>query len=783
MKYSKTKMNLALSLIALGSITQGSNKAEAFELEEVVVTAQKRSQSVQDIPLAVTGLTSDGMEQLGISNSNDISAQVPNMQVSGPFGDVQPIFSIRGISMSDYSSNQASPIGVYADEAYLGATYTHGLNFLDVERIEVLRGPQGTLYGKNTTGGAINIVTKTPSINEPISGNLKLGFGNYGSKTVSGAIENTLIEDVLAVRAAFKYNEDDGYYKNKLGGDDLAQKAYKAGRVAVNWQPTESLSAVLKYTAGKSDPRSTPPRSEGRIPSPSGGNVNLAGYQRTAGLDFHEGEIGSVGKTEVDMEQVVMSLTYDTENYSFVSITSWYDAEYSQLADTDGGPQRLGESLWRSDTDAVSQDLRIVSDLDGPLNFTVGLYYGKEDLNQNNIYALYDTATILNGTPTGDLLESFGLGDHRLSTTKESLAGYGQFRLELTDALGLDIGIRYTEDESSLDYLNFSRLNYDGSPLGSWLPGNTSGFNTPFIPPELDALNGTGFFLTGPYTQASAPTFDVTEREWSGKISLDYQFETAMVYISYSEGYRSGSFNGGTYYSPGQTLDDVYAEPEFIDAWEIGFKADMFDSRLRINGAAFYYEYENQQFINLVGISGNLENAGASEIAGIEFELWAQPVENLTLQTTIGWLDTEFTELELGRPQSQGGGSIDLKGNELISSPELNFSFSVDYDIYLSNEYLLRLHLDASYQDDQWFSAFNDDAGYEEIRQDNYWLYNARMSVEFGDASEYTLAVWGKNLTDEEYDTYALNFQESFGFDYFLAGSPRTYGLDFKYNF
>ena len=137
--------------------------AAAQQLEEIIVTATKRAESAQDIPIAVTGVTADMLDKLGFENANDVSAQVPNMQVSGPYGDVQPIFSIRGVSMSDYSSNQASPIGVYVDEAYLGPVYSHGANFFDIERLEVLRGPQGTLYGKNTTGGAINIITRTPT--------------------------------------------------------------------------------------------------------------------------------------------------------------------------------------------------------------------------------------------------------------------------------------------------------------------------------------------------------------------------------------------------------------------------------------------------------------------------------------------------------------------------------------------------------------------------------------------------------------------------------------------
>ncbi len=768
MKAIRNKLSSVVSLLTVGAIGVGSPVAKAITLEEVVVTAQKRSQSVQDIPLAVTGLTSDGMEQLGISNSNDLSAQVPNMQVSGPYGDVQPIFSIRGISMSDFNANQASPVGVYADEAYLGATYTHGMNFLDVERLEVLRGPQGTLYGKNTTGGAVNIITRTPEINGPTSGDLKAGFGNFGRKEFSGAIESSIVEDVIAARVAFKYKKDDGYFENKLGGGDLGQTDFKAGRIALNWQPTEDFNAVLKYTVGRSDARSTPPRPEGRL----AGGVDLAGYQRN-GLDFHEGELDQAGATKVDMDQAVLTLNYDTENYTFVSVSSWYEADYSQQADTDGGPTNLAGSAFGSDTESISQDLRVSSDFDGAINFVSGIYYAKEKMNLHNQFTLYDTTTILSGSPDAPFFEDFGVGDHRLSTEKTSLALYGQFRFELSDALGLDFGIRYTRDENSLDYLNFSRIDTDGNPLGTWLPGNVTGLNTPFVPPSLNS--GVGFFTHGAYTLESAPTFDEVEREFSGKVSLDYQFESSMAYISYSEGYRSGSFNGGTFYVPPQKLEDVYAAPEFIDAWEVGFKSDLLDGQLRINGAAFYYEYTDQQFINFVGVSGELTNAGGADILGLEFELWAQPLDSLTLQAAVGWLDTEYTELELS--------GLNLKGNELISAPEINFSFAVDYEIPIGDSYNLRAHFDANFQDDQWYSAFNDAAGYDQIKQDSYWIYNARMTVEFGSAEEYSVALWGKNLSDEEYDTYAINLQQGFGLDYFLGGAPRSYGIEVSYKY
>jgi iron complex outermembrane receptor protein len=492
-----------------------------------------------------------------------------------------------------------------------------------------------------------------------------------------------------------------------------------------------------------------------------------------------------VGTTTVDLDQAILRLTYDTDTWSIVSVSSWYDAEYFQAVDTDGSPLTSLEIDWQSETDAISQDLRFVSDFSGAFNFIAGIYYGKEDLAMQNLLTLYEDPTIIVGTPLGDLLTDFGMVDQRLNTVKESLAAYAQFRFNISERLGVDIGLRYTNDKNSLDYVNISRLDLNGNPLGSWVPGNITGtaVDNAFLPPEFDPA-GVGFYIDGPYTLDSAPTFDQTEREWSGKISMDYTMsESMMSYLSYSRGYRSGNFNGGLYYVP-RPLEDAYASPEFVNAYEVGLKAEFLNGRLRANTAAFYYDYTDQQFVNVVGVSTFLENAGKSEILGLEVELWAQATENLTLKASLGWLDTEYTELQLANTiTSDPADQIDLAGNDLISAPDFNFSFAADYQFNLSGDRALVAHLDANFQDDQWFSAYNDSIGYGQIRQDDYWLVNARLSLIFGVEENYVLSAWAKNLMDEEYDSYAINVQAGFGFDYYLSGRPRTYGLEFNYFF
>lgn len=801
------RLSLAISAIsvALGNVAQA---ADEFSLEEVVVTAQKRSESMQEVPVAVSAIGSNDIEALGWDNPTDVASQVPNMQVSAPLGEAQPIFAIRGISMSDYSPSQASPIGVYADEAYLGSTYTHGMSMFDIERIEVLRGPQGTLYGKNTTGGAINIITRTPDVDGVTTGYATVGVEDFGGKSASTAIESPLIDGKLAARLALKYKKDDGHWENN-NGPDMAQTDYRAGRLTLNWEPTDDLSAVLKITSGKSTPRSAVPRAEGTLP----GGMTLAGIVPEG--KNNEGSISYVGKTETEMTAVNLKLTYETEDYSFVSVSSFYDADYLAESDTDGTAATMLAIDWQSDSEAFGQDFRIVSDYDGPFNFIAGVYYGHEDINTNILHREFfgDPAVpvVLNNLSAAmGAMGNTAMQDHfaalalaapnmgqvqrRFDVVKESFAAYTHMTYDISDDLGLTVGLRYTEDENTRNYINYSRLDADGNPLGSWLPGNllsspfiALGIDAPFVTSGLAATTGlpAGMFLDGPYTTASGEERSEKEDAVTGKIALDYQLtEDVMLYTSYSKGFRSGSFNNGLVYADQSNDNGAYAAPEYVDAYEVGFKGEFFDRRLRLNANYFFYEYEDQQFINQVGISAQLVNAGGADIQGIEVELLAMPMEGLTLQAGLGLIDAEYTELDLPRLSTplDPSDTIDLEGNEPVSSPEVNFNFAVDYEFEPTDTLIARAHLDGTFTDDQWFSAYNDQDGHQDIRQDDYWIYNARLTV--SDTSEkYALSLWVQNLTDEEFDLYGINLQGGFGFNYFLEGAPRTYGADFTVRF
>jgi iron complex outermembrane receptor protein len=276
-----------------------------------------------------------------------------------------------------------------------------------------------------------------------------------------------------------------------------------------------------------------------------------------------------------------------------------------------------------------------------------------------------------------------------------------------------------------------------------------------------------------------------SEGEFSGKVSVDFHVsDTAMIYAIVSRGYRSGSFNNGLVYSDQPNENGTYADPEFVDAYEVGVKSSFLAGQMHLNAALFYYDYQDQQFANQVGISAQLANAGGAEIRGAEVELVATLTNRITIRAGVGLLDTEYTQLSLPRLSTllDPTDSIDLKGNNLVSSPDVNFNYAIDYEVPVGSNWSLRIDLNGSYLDDQWFSAYNDEDGHADIRQKAYWLHNARMIVRSTD-NRLAFSVFGRNLFDESYDVFAINLQGGFGYNYFLEGRPGIYGVDFTYRY
>ena len=784
-----------LRLIAAGIATLAMTSTSFADpaIEEVVVTAQKRVERLQEVPVSVTVLSSAALERLKLRDTTEIAAQIPNMQISTPLGDSFPVISMRGVSQDDTGLSQSGPVGLYVDEVYKGSPAFQSVQMFDLERLEVLRGPQGTLYGKNTTGGLVSFTTKKPSFED--SSYLTLGYGSYSRKEAVGAFESSLIDNVLAVRVAGTWRKGDGWRDNKFpGGKDTNALDEWGGRVTALYRPVEQLEIVLRLSASDSNPvnygYSAHPQPGGAggglyelFNSPTLGLPGVLGvtppagaaqtsYVPTPGLGDFDIEENKTEKREVENKAVALSIGWEvSDGYTINSITSWDDGEFLSR-EGDGTPQTIFGSDYLGDANQISQDLRLTSDLDGPFNFIWGAYFSEEevkapvnlplytdlDLNVDGIFDFNDcldpilfsagagsfatpgaqaveAALLGSGLSLGDLA---GLGcqaRNSFTQTRTSIATYFDGRYDINDALTLRFGLRYTDDEIEMtDY--------------------------------IAALYGSDNILVAPtITQELLPQDIITDGEWTGRVGIDYRFgNDKMIYAAYAEGYRSGAFNGQAFFDPAEM---VVVPAEYVDSWEIGFKSLWLENRLRLNGAAFHYDYSNQQFLNVDSETAvqQLASIESSSINGFELELTAAVTEALTLTSGLGWLDTEVKKGELS--------GVNIKGNKLPQSPEWNFNLSLDYDLVLGDVGTLVLHIDTSWADDRYFDVFNS----ESIAEDAYWLHNARITFEDADAI-YSVSLWVKNIANKVYVTKPFDLIEFANATFSQIGAPRMFGIE-----
>lgn len=730
----KKMYSLILSTVASMIAVACNGAMQGYVIEEVIVTSQKRAESLQDVPISVTALSGEDLIGLKLRSSTEIGAQVPNMQIQTPYGDSQPVIALRGVSMSDYSHNQSSPVAMYVDEVYKSVGALQALQLFDLERIEVLRGPQGTLYGKNATGGAVNFITRQPEFER--AAYLTLGIGNYNRWEVNGAVQEMLIDDTLAVRAALMYTELDGYVENRLPGfDDQSATDDWAARVSVLYAPVTDLEALLRFHKS---------RSEAANYGTLGGNIGseglgFGGYTRE-GLDFHENE--SDRNIEKDLGSEGLSLTVNWKvdgRHTLTSITAYDEGDWFSPEDGDGSPLDIDHNDYFSEVRQITQEFRLSSEVSRDFDWIVGLYAGRETVDASVHYRFF------NEFPESSLNQR-----NEFTQTRTSFAAYWHTTYDLTEMLTLTLGLRYTEDESELEQFR--------AFVGGIDPVSDMEVLTQTIPAAGDVV----------------PTLDFVDRDWSGKVGLDWRLsEDLLLYVSYSEGYRSGAFNGQAFVDIAELTQ---VEPEEVKAWELGIKTRLYSNRLQLNGAVFHYDYTDQQFLNVLSTPLHptllqlLVNADESQVLGAELELLALPVEAVSLRLGLGFLDSEYKTLTLG--------GVDLSGNELITAPEWNINAALDWEVVAGSWGTLALHLDSVYTDDQFFDAANT----ERISQKGYWISNGRLALRSED-DRYDLALWVKNIEDKHYTTYALDLQAFFNYDIMNRGQPRTYGAEITWRY
>ena len=770
---------------AMAQQSANAGDAAGGMIEEIVVTAQKRSENLQEVPISITALTSDDIDTHRFRDPGDLSAQTPNMSTSTVQGAGTPVFGLRGVSMNDWSFNQTGPVAVYLDEGYKGNPSLLAVPFFDLERVEVLRGPQGTLYGKNTTGGAVNFITRQPNMEN--AGTVTVGAGNYGLSEVEAAF-NAVLSDVLAVRLAGTYAQQDGWLKNATPGIDDGNSIDEHGvRLSVLWQPQDNLEVLLRASSAQSDPITFSPKMAAEVqPTVFGiyglmgafGGTNLSDPSQ-AGLDFFEISSGREQRRLVETDAVSLTVNWNpNDNYVVTSITSLDEGAAVNPDDGSGTVNLAVGSVFSVEAEQFTQDLRIASNLDGPFDFVAGLYYWREELaNAHESYLFLDVDFNLDGAvdfndcfdpiavafglppsaagaATEGLFNSLGFSlagfatlgcnaKNSFAQDRTSTAAYFDGSYALTDALLLRYGIRYTRDDAEQSRFNAHFAGADGIPV-------------------LGTINGGSFDPL-----ATIPRQDFSDSEVTGRIGLDYTTPNGtLFYGSFNQGYRGGAFNAQAYYDPSEIS---IAEPEFLDSFEVGFKSTLWDGRVRLNGAAFFYSYEGQQFISIdiATFVQTLINIDESEIRGLEIEAAAQLSHAVLVQLGVGVLDTEVKKGVLA--------GEDLSGRVLPGSPELNVNASLDWNLFSTENGTLTLHLDATFQDETLY-AFGSGMG------DSYTVFNGRLGFSALD-ERWGVSIWGRNLGDEEYFNFWADGRETLGYVYSHVAAPRTYGVELTYRF
>jgi iron complex outermembrane recepter protein len=709
-------------------------------IDEIVVTAQRRAQSIMDVPMAITALDNNTLTKIGITNSAELAEAVPNLQISSPYGNTQPNFSLRGISVAnEYNSNQASPIGVYIDDVYIAPRTSQGMGLFDLDRVEVLRGPQGTLFGRNTTGGAINFITRGPSLGGS-NGYVEAGYGNFNTFTAQGAVEETLIENQLGIRVAGNWVHGGGQIENVYpGGANPNSQDSRQGRISLRYKPgDDGLDIKIRAYTGRDNP--TQAAVHGFLPARDG-------------LGFFQVDENRVGENQTSASGVAANISYAiSPALSITSITSLDIGRQDLQQAADGSPLDILDIDWQSHYRQYSEEARFNYARDR-LTLVGGVYYGWDQTTTDNTF---DIGGALGPGVNGGFFQNYRQRRH-------SSAVFLQGDFKITDKLIFTLGARYTEDRARYDdgyaYLFAGDVGGPRIPLATTVP-------CPGVPGTCAYDPNSRYVLDG---KNDAPT---------GRASLSYTFDSGLLtYASYNRGYRSGAFNGGGYTS---SSGITYIKPETVNAYEIGGKGRFLDRAMTASGAIFYYDYTNQQLQDTrPGPVSFLVNAPKSAIYGAEAEVTYRMVPAFTLRGSMGFLHATYRELTL-----QG---TDLQGNRLPFAPSWTGQLGFDWNIVNVAGGALSLSPTANFVSRQFFSPFNgvnaagsgqDNA---ELQQGGYSKVNASLNWT---RDHILVRAWVDNLFDREVYSYGLDLRGAgFPYNFLVPSTPRTFGISGRYSF
>ena len=769
--HTKTRYLSACIMLATGlssPLHAAESDGVATEEEAILITATKRAKSLQEVPVSVTAFTSENIENLGLTDSASVATQTPNLSWRSDFGTSSPNVFLRGIGNNSFHANAVGAVGIYTDGVYLNSNLIHGFQLFDLERIEVLRGPQGTLYGRNTTGGLINFIVKKPAVGDEFSAEATATLGNYNRRELDFAMASSL-SDNTAVRFAAQIKKQDGFFESALEG-----QADKGDVDSIAWRLTgvtefsDSVTASWTLHGADDDSDIRPFKSQGvecadgASPPPGFGNgcTDFFGFEESS--DYHR--IASALDTFQKTENLGASLTleWEMDEFTLTAISAWEDVDRQMFEDTDRSPLEYFNGSYNASATQFSQELRLTSTTSGPLQWMAGLFYFDESMEQDEIFSINDFSLVAPGLLTQPLV-NLGIlpapfAEEGVAFISEqdtmSYSAFAELEYSLNEQLKVTAGLRWTYDERDVnDYRTFFY--------------NSTGARGQYL--TFDDVQARGFAIADFPKKADWS-------ELSGRITADYQVhDELLLYYSLSRGFKSGEYNPGALsFEP----EFVIVDPEFITANELGFKSRFWQRDLTLNAALFHYNFTDQQVFTLSSIPGisvpvqTLTNAGKSEIQGFEAELEYTGSKHWYFKGGLAWLDTEFEEYDTVNPVTAEVTSF--AGNEQPAAPTWNLNGIVRYYAELTSGAVISTQADFSFMDNQFFTADNNPS----LTEDAYWLWNARVTYT-SPKDDYSVSLWVKNLTDEEYITTAFDTAE-FGVNSIGVGDPRTFGVTFS---
>ncbi|MDE2930668.1 MAG: TonB-dependent receptor [Chloroflexota bacterium] len=712
-------------LLLAGGITFATTALSNSQvLEEIVVTATKRDSTVMDVAASVTAFSPEVLEEREIGGVDDLNINVPNFY-AGEYNGVTFI-NIRGVGFGQTHGSADPAVGQHIDGIFMPRTSSLRAAYYDLEALEVLRGPQGTLYGRNTTGGSVNLITKKPT--EEFEGRVGLLYGDYDRVQISGTVSGPISDQVLG-RLSVLYDDRDAYTKNLFpGGKDPDPSEVSSVRGTLTFLPSDVLTISLSvfyedYEGGQTFDMYTPLATNPATLFPWYNGVLFS-------TEPHE-TYNSVD-AESTREDLIVGLNVDwalSDNWSLKSITGFTTTEYFQFSSGDGTSAVGNAYTTGTDSDTISQEFNLNGSLmDDRLDLLLGAFYYKDELEW------------FNGIP----LDFLGFGPftpHLQTTFDQDTTSYAAFvdgTYSITEDWRVYGGIRYTKEEK-------------------------------------DVVQGSSVLGCGFGFPLAENKEDWTETSFRAGVQHDLT-ENSMVYVQYSEGFRSGGFDSSRCFDP--------FEPEYNDSWEIGYKATLADGRVNFLASAFVYDYTDLQLAQLVGLTLEVSNAEGADVRGLEIETQILVAENFELAVNYAYLDTEYSDhfecdtlLVVGNCPA---GIEDVSGNPLNRAPEHSLGIVANYTVRLDNGGEVGIAGQWTWTDDIYYRPF----GRSEDAQEAYSIGNLFVTyVPSGDSS-LTLKAFVKNIGDEEYVRHiSANASTVFARQTGTWGAPRTWGVEALWDF